>query len=171
VRFSPGVPEALRRVADSLAVLPASAPGPELVTTAEQPILAQLPSGEVRELVVSAPFFDGDAAALRAICERFQPKKVSLALQPKDAVANGAAISDLLGEYGGQAKAIESDRYHHGKLIEWVTEDGRFALTGSPNVSRSALLRTLADRGNCELALVEQIARDVADTRAVERPG
>src|SRR5207248_650754 len=48
-----------------------------------------------------------------------------------------------------------SREYRHGKLIEAVDLDGnRWTLTGSPNLSAHALLRSAADGGNIEVGIV-----------------
>src|SRR5262249_21429771 len=138
VRFSAGIPEVLGRVAERLDSLPPTLEGPRLVSTADGPLLDQLPTGRVEELLVAAPFYERDAAALRGLCDRFEPERLYVALQPRDAVLGGSALASLLEERNGIARTIASDRYHHGKLVEWSDALGRFALTGSPNLSRSA---------------------------------
>src|SRR5262249_38458234 len=50
-----------------------------------------------------------------------------------------------------------SKEYRHGKLIEAVDLDGnRWALTGSPNLSAHALLRSARDGGNIEVGIVSR---------------
>lgn len=159
IRFSGGVESAFARVAGLLEQLPPSDVGPRLLTSRTQPILGQLPQLDsgVDELVVASPFYDRASTAFRALIERLEPERIRLLLQPRDIVASGDSLAVLLGERGEQAESIASDRYYHGKLIEWVTGGRRFALTGSPNLSSSALQRTLVEGGNCELAVLSEI--------------
>jgi hypothetical protein len=45
------------------------------------------------------------------------------------------------------------------------------ALTGSPNLSAPALLRTVADGGNCELALLTELDTDLTPGEGDAPPG
>jgi len=158
VRLSPRVEHALGNVAELLEQLPATEPGPRLLTTLEQPILEQLPlEAGVDELVVASPFYDRRGRALHELLERVEPKQTRLFLQPRDLVADGGVLAGLLADYGGEAETINSNRYYHGKLIEWSADGRRFALTGSPNLSWPALGQTVAEGGNCELALLDEV--------------
>jgi len=163
VRFSGGVDQSLNRVATLLEGLRGTDPGPRLLTSLEQPIIDQLPAVVgAEELIVASPFYDRAGDALRVLFERFEPRSTRLLLQPADLVADGGALAGLLTARGEQAETIADDRYYHGKLVEWVTDGHRFALTGSPNVSSPALRHTLADTGNCELALLSEIDESLA---------
>jgi hypothetical protein len=88
---------------------------------------------------------------VRALLDRFRPTSFRVLVQPRDVVADGHALSELVRDEGGSAEAIASDRYYHGKLIEWTSRDGRFALTGSPNLSQRALLKGLLE-ASCAFA-------------------
>lgn len=164
VSFSGAVENALERTADLLGRLPAVEPGPRLLTSLDEPILDQLPfSGTVDEIVVASPFYDRRGDALRTLFERFEPRQARVMLQPSDVVADGSVLAGLLTEPGRSAETIAGDRYHHGKLIEWVADGRRLALTGSPNVSAPALRLSLAEQGgNCELALLTEIEESLA---------
>ncbi|MFD0405397.1 hypothetical protein [Kitasatospora sp. NPDC127116] len=59
-------------------------------------------------------------------------------------------------------KSPYDDRYRHGKLIEWVVDGQRWALTGSPNLSAAALLRSVPDGGNCEIGVIWPVDRSLA---------
>ena len=162
VRFSWGVQDALARTAASLdAILRQAARvtdhGLRLVSTNAGPIIADLPQGPVEELAVCAPFHDPGATALRAICERLAPERLLISYQPGFTVFDGRALETLIGEYGGELLADSEKRYRHGKLIEWTTGGQRYALTGSPNLSSSALLRGILEGGNCELGLIAPV--------------
>jgi hypothetical protein len=163
VRFSPRVEQTLTNVAELLERLPATQLGPQLLTTAGTPILEQLPQeASTDELVVASPFFDRRGRALRQLFERLEPSTTRLFLQPRDVVADGGVLTELLGERNGHAETIDSTRYFHGKLVEWSVGGRRFALTGSPNLSWAALGQTLSDGGNCELAVLGEIAATLA---------
>jgi len=50
-----------------------------------------------------------------------------------------------------------TERYRHGKLVEWTMSDGRrYALTGSPNLSYAALA-TPEGAGNTEVAILSSL--------------
>jgi hypothetical protein len=159
VRFSWGIPETLARVAGELdALLEKTAEradlGIRLVSTSPGAILDQLPTERVEELAVCAPFHDPGATALRALCDRLQPGRLLVNYQPEYAKIDGPALEALLGGWKGQLTFDAESRYRHGKLIEWVIDGQRYALTGSPNLSSSALLRGVDEGGNCEIGLV-----------------
>jgi hypothetical protein len=163
VRFSPGVPEALGRVADLLdalldGALERSDPDVRLVSTSDGPIIEQLPAGPVDELAVCAPFFDPGTVAVRALVKRLRPGRLTVSYQPDLTQFNGPSLADLAAEFNAEIRQDREPRYRHGKLVEWVTGGQRFALTGSPNLSVSALLSGLDDGGNCEAGLITPVA-------------
>jgi hypothetical protein len=161
VLFSRGVPEALRRVAAGLAALHEQGeiahPHLRLISSNERPIMDQLPTGPVDELAVCAPFHDPGAATLRNLIERMRPRRLTVSFQPDFTVLDGQALADLVAELGAEVRLDDEPRYRHGKIIEWVIEGRRHALTGSPNLSASALSKSLKNGGNCELGLITPI--------------
>ncbi|MEV4400001.1 hypothetical protein [Nonomuraea sp. NPDC049607] len=161
VRFSRGVPEALRRTATGLAALRERAevvhPHLRLVSSSEQPIMEQLPAGPVDELAVCAPFHDPGAVTLRRLVERMRPRRLIVSIQPGFTEVDGQALADLVTELDADVRLDDEPRYRHGKLIEWVAEGRRYALTGSPNLSAAALSTSLENGGNCELGLIAPI--------------
>lgn len=165
VRFSDGVEPALIRTAELLEALPATESGPRLLTSLTAPILEQLPApaGGTDEVVVVSPFYDRHGSALAAVLARLRPRQTRVLLQPRDVVADGSALARLLEQPGRGADTIAGDRYHHGKLIEWVVDGRRFALTGSPNMSSAALERSMDVPGaNCELAVLTETRTTLA---------
>jgi hypothetical protein len=175
VRFSKGVPEALTRVAGALDTLVAAVAehtneDVRLVSTSAKPILEQLPTGPVAELAVCAPFHDPGAAALRALVQRLQPERLVIAYQPELTELDGPAVATLADELDAELRLDGESRYRHGKLIEWTTSEGRYALTGSPNLSGAALLRGLADGGNCELAIVTPVLESLLPEGSLVTP-
>ncbi|MEV7008899.1 hypothetical protein [Streptosporangium sp. NPDC051022] len=161
VRFSAGVPEALRRVANGLAALREQAepmyPELRLVSSSEQPIMNQLPTGPVEELAVCAPFHDPGAVTLRRLVERMRPQRLVVSFQPGFTELDGQALTDLATQLGADVRLDDEPRYRHGKLIEWVIKGRRYALTGSPNLSAAALSTSLENGGNCELGIITPI--------------
>jgi hypothetical protein len=164
VRFSWGVADALGRVAAGLdALLETTAKptdlGLRLVSTSTNSILKQLPPGPVEELAVCAPFHDPGAMALRELCKRLRPDRLLVSYQPNFTQIDGRALGALMAQYESELLCDGETRYRHGKLIEWVVNGERHALMGSPNLSSSALLRGMADGGNCEVGLVLPVGR------------
>jgi hypothetical protein len=158
VRLSRGAPEALSRVAGHIDAVSADAgptsDGVRLVSTSPGPILDQLPNGPIDELCVCAPFHDPGAVALRALVNRLRPRRLRMSYQPKLTEFDGAALAALAEEVDTELRVDAEERYRHGKLVEWAIDGSRWALTGSPNLSGAALLRELADGGNCELGVI-----------------
>lgn len=166
---------ALERVAGELEELPGDQPGPRLLHSLTAPITDQLPTPDepVDELVLYAPFHDGRLDAVRDLIDRLQPATWTAFVQP-DTVVDGAALQELADARGGRVTWIDrrptredgthrhDERYWHGKVAQWRTAAGEtWALTGSPNLSRPALMRAIGDGGNCELALLTSIAHDL----------
>jgi hypothetical protein len=162
IALGPGAPEALERVARRLDGIPASDPGPRLLDNLEAPILAAMPEQDAEEMICAAPFFDSGLTALGKLIDRFSPDQLSVLLESRTSV-DGARLVELLRRRGGELRWIlDEDRFHHGKLIEWVSEGVRWCLTGSPNLSGRALLESVADGGNCELALLTSVESSLA---------
>jgi hypothetical protein len=160
IRLGPGCEDALDRVADAIeADLTTTAPGPTLVHNLDRRIIDQLPSGPVDDLLIAAPFYDAGLHALRALCDRLDPGRLEICVEA-DTSVDGELLQRFADERGAMIKWIDSERYHHGKLVEW-RRDGRIAvLSGSPNISVAALMTSVADGGNCELALIDEDATD-----------
>jgi hypothetical protein len=175
IALSAGAPEALGRVAGQLAELPADMPGPRLLHSLDEPILEQLPSmaGEVESLMAYSPFHDAQLDGARALLDRLAPTGWKVFVQ-SDTVVDGPALQVLADERGGRVPWVtrrptradgttfHDDRYWHGKVAQWRTSSGEvWALTGSPNLSRPAILASIGAGGNCELALVPRIEHDL----------
>jgi hypothetical protein len=159
--------DALGRTADQLDALIVSAPvintTHKLVTTSNSAILSQLPDGRVEHLGLYAPFHDHDGAAMSALLNRFHPSTVSLAVQPGMTVMTPGALVSA-AKSAGAVLTIEGagDKYRHGKLVEARRGDGNgWTLTGSPNLTVAALLKSLEDGGNCEVGLISPITESL----------
>jgi hypothetical protein len=171
VALGPGATPALARVAERLDELPADEPGPTLLHSLHQPIAEQLPEGPVEDLVLYAPFHDTALAGTQALLDRLRPDAWTVFVQP-DTDVDGPALVKLAASSAGHVAwvsrhatrdghAVADERYWHGKLIQWRQGDTAWALTGSPNLSTPALLRTVAQGGNCELALLSELDTDL----------
>lgn len=156
VSVSTHVADALRRVGDLLAGFTPSDNSARLVETIAGPIIGQLPEGPVDELNVYAPFYDPNALALTALVDRLQPSVLRIGYQPSMTRINGAAVAAIVGTHG-EIRELPQERYRHGKLIEWVLEGQRWALTGSANISAAALLHSVSAGGNVELGVVAPV--------------
>ena len=155
--------DALGRTADQLDALIDSAPvintTHRLVTTSTSAILNQLPDDHVEHLGLYAPFHDHDGAAMSALLNRYHPSSVSLAVQPGLTVMTPSALVSA-AQSAGAVLTIEDagDKYRHGKLVEARRVDGTgWTLTGSPNLTVAALLKSLEDGGNCEVGLISPL--------------
>jgi hypothetical protein len=181
--LSSGCREALQRTATQLDSFPASSSGPRLVSSLNASIASQLPAIDqgVLELVLYAPFHDARVAGVRALLDHFNPASWTVFVRP-DTEVDGPALEALTRERQGRiawvaheahldGKLIADERYWHGKLIQWTTADGVWALTGSPNLSASALLRSVVDGGNCELAVLSRLDGDITPPEGDAPPG
>lgn len=163
VRFSWGVPEALSRVAAQIdALLEKTAEytneDVRLVSSSAGAIIDQLPNGPVDELGVSAPFHDPGALTLRTLVERLRPNLLRISYQPRFTQLDGPAVAALVDQNNAELRCDTETHYRHGKLIEWSSGGVRQALTGSPNLSGAALLRSLQEGGNCELGVIAPVS-------------
>src|SRR5699024_8475576 len=138
-----------------------------IVASWDGALIDQLPVGPVDELRLTAAFHDPNAEAIRQLLARMRPKNLHLAVQARRTVINPAALDRILKAHQQQHKmevVVHNDsmtskdgreRYRHGKLIEWATDDGNaWSLTGSPNLSVAALLGTPSEGHNHELAIL-----------------
>lgn len=141
-----------------------------LRSSIEDPILEQLRRdvvGAVDELITHAPFHDADCAALRALVERFQPKRTRLLLTDATS-ADPASILKVMNDVPNpvlervQVKS-EPGTYIHAKWVHLIQGDSETLLTGSANLSRTALLRSAED-GNIELGIITHGERGAFDS-------
>lgn len=117
-------------------------------------LLGQLPTDDAHpSLRLTAPFFDAQAAAVRALIKRLQPDEVHLAIQPTLSQYDGRTLIDATATVPTvRFRFLAEDRTYHGKLVEWDTSTGTtVALTGSANLSAAAMLTATVNGGNCEL--------------------
>lgn len=126
------------------------------------PLLDQLAQAigteSVQRITVVTPFLDKQARAVAELYHCFQPAELRLILQQDRAVGDVAALAGL------QAQGIpltlyhfgENSRYLHAKLLLLQTETAVYALSGSANCTRPALLDTPEMQGNVETALLRR---------------
>ncbi|RLK23350.1 hypothetical protein DER29_1210 [Micromonospora sp. M71_S20] len=121
-----------------------------------RPLLERLPTDPIDELRLAAPFYDPPARAVSALVNRTKPRSVRVAVQPSIAMFDGAALVRATESTIDQEfRLLGPGPAQHGKLIEWDTTDGTTAgMTGSANVTTSALLLSTVQGGNCELAVI-----------------
>ncbi|HEY9475317.1 MAG TPA: hypothetical protein VIS06_15905 [Mycobacteriales bacterium] len=148
----------------------ASWPDVRVLGNLRQSLLEQLPVGPADELNLAAPFHDHGSKVIGALISRLRPSVVRVAIQPDWTVFDGRALvaaTDAVRHREFRLTASEPPQ--HGKLVEWRTGTGRFTtLTGSANLTGAALLRSVADGGNCELAVLAPSASSLLPTGAAQ---
>ena len=134
--------------------------GHRLVHTSTQPIIDQLPGGEVDHLLLYAPFHDERTDTVRELIARLRPARVTLAVQSGGrTVIQPTALRRVIAAAGVPVEIVEDtgERYRHQTLIEAVRPDGsRWALTGSQDLSVRALLTAAGKGGNIEVGVVSR---------------
>lgn len=168
--LDPPVAELLRTAWGQATWLPPSPEGPTAITTnLARPIhdrLRDVVTEPVDELIAHAPFHDADCAALRELIKSFVPKRVRLLLTDATS-AEPAAIARVLADAKKsiveqvQVKS-EAAAYIHAKWVHLIHDETETILTGSANLSRSALLRP-ADSGNIEVGVISSGSRGAFD--------
>lgn len=133
---------------------------PTIYSNLDRPLIEQLRDlapDPVTELVAHAPFHDADCAALHELITTFEPKQVRLLVTDATS-ADPAKIKRALGD--GPKRIIELVQakdepaaYIHAKWVHLIHPDTETLLTGSANLSRSALLRS-SSNGNIEIGVV-----------------
>ncbi|MGW9419996.1 hypothetical protein ACWGSU_01115 [Streptomyces koyangensis] len=128
--------------------------GARLLHNLQESLLDQLPLGPADELHAYAPFVDEAGGALSGLLGRLTPRRTILGLQPRWSSYDAGAIKRALGGFDAHIRFLEETRMRHGKFVEWQAGGRRYALTGSPNLTRAALCTSTRDGGNCELAVL-----------------
>lgn len=169
--IDPPVVELMQTAWGTATWLPASETGPPaVISNLERSLvdqLAELAPAGVRELATHAPFHDEDCAALEKLITTFNPSLVRL-LVTNATSANPAAIERVLGQVRSTAIELvevkdEPATYIHAKWVHFIHhDDSETLLTGSANLSRSALLKSSAT-GNIELGVFSRGPRGSFD--------
>jgi HKD family nuclease len=135
----------------------------KLLNSLQRPILEQvaevMDTEVVKRITIITPFLDRKAEALRRLFQLFQPGSLRLVLQQNQAVGDPDALENLadngvpLEMYGYP----DQGRYLHAKLFIFETETRAFALLGSPNCTKAALIgKTDKGEGNVETAFLHR---------------
>ncbi|WP_229402928.1 hypothetical protein [Micromonospora okii] len=115
--------------------------------------------GPISLLTVHTPFYDEDVATLGQLLDRLRPERLRVLLTP-DTSVDGERLAAVVSRPG---TAVSLDRvgvadaptaFLHAKIIHVVGNKREVLVTGSPNLSRRALLLPAAT-GNVELAVIE----------------
>lgn len=134
--------------------------GHRLVHTSAQPLADQLPGGEVDRLLLYAPAHDERTAAVQELIARLRPARVTLMIQSGGrTVIQPTALRRVIAAAGIPVEIVEDggERYRHETLVEAVRPDGgRWALTGSPDLSVRALLTPAGKGGSIEVGVVSR---------------
>ena len=139
--------------------------------TCAKGLLSQLPRGPVRELCLYAPFLDPTGQALADILGWFDPERTIIGIQENWTSYDGDAVLRAGGSRQIEIRILAERFPRHGKLLEWEAADGRHALTGSANLTRSALTRATVDGGNCELAVLTPVRESLMPEGTVTGTG
>jgi hypothetical protein len=164
------VAERFRVLESTLAVAdwPASAPATSpLLHNLERPIADQLfdrvhtEQKGVDQLLLTAPFFDADAAAVGRLLELFNPRQLALFVTKSTSV-NGKRLQERLDSLNADVRiaAYQPDQFVHAKLVGVISGGHGWLMSGSPNLSRAALTLSAEDQGNIELATLSEYAPD-----------
>lgn len=138
-----------------------STDGSTFLTNDQHPLLNQLVDrlpDSVRELHVTAPFFDKDAIALERLIDACRPQQLTIYVGESVSV-HGPSLSRVLSRFADvRLKRFEPRSFVHAKLIGVVADGRSLLLSGSANLSRAALLSTYTgpQRGNCEAAVLRE---------------
>jgi hypothetical protein len=159
--LDPPVVELLHTAWGAATWLPPAPTAPATIySNLDRPLIEQLRDlapDPVTELVAYAPFHDADCAGLQELITTFEPTQVRLLVTDATS-ADPATITRTLG--GDTNRIIELVQvrdepaaYIHAKWVHLLHPDTETLLTGSANLSRSALLRS-ASNGNIEIGVV-----------------
>ncbi len=110
----------------------------------------------VEELWIAAPFYDKEAIALQHLITTFDPKQLTLLVQPGRTSVEPASLKRVLGQFRGRGlvrpfATAPDTPYVHAKIYLIKMADQALCLQGSPNMSVSAML-TADPVGNLEVA-------------------
>ena len=111
----------------------------------------------VEKLTTYAPFHDADCAALAEVIKRFNPQKLRVLVSRKTSVDLNKLKFALSPHTDSEMVLIEvaddESTYIHAKWIHLVGRTAEVLLSGSANLSRSALLKGAAT-GNIEIGII-----------------
>jgi len=159
--LDPPVSELLQTAWDHAPWVPLNTTSPTAVrSNLDSPLIEQLRevvAEPVDELVAHAPFHDADCAALQALIDAFTPKRIRLLITDATS-ADPESIQRVIARVTNSVVErvhvkTEPAAYIHAKWVHLIHGSSESLLSGSANLSRSALLRS-ADSGNVEIGVV-----------------
>ena len=133
-------------------------------------IVHKIPHLAATELRLAAPFVDPSGQAVRDLVDRAAPSRLRIALQRDLSSYNGPALLDSTAAVEDvEFRDVDDQRTMHGKLIEWTDPSGGVtAVVGSPNLTSAALLGSVGEGRNCELAVAAPVRESLLpDTRTL----
>jgi hypothetical protein len=160
--LDPAAVELLQITWGTASWLPDTSPAPMATVrhNLDRPLLDQLAEvvdWPVRELVAYAPFHDPDCLALSTLIERFSPERATVLVRKDTSVDPRQLTSVLASAKRGGIEvlevAAEPGTYIHAKWVHLQGKNREALLTGSANLSRSALLQQATD-GNIETGVI-----------------
>lgn len=134
-------------------------PDVHLLHNLDTSILNEIPDLTAAELRLAAPFVDSSGQAVRDLVDRAAPGRLRIALQRDMSSFNGKTLLDVTATVDDvEFRDVDDQRTMHGKLIEWTAPDGgTTAIVGSPNLTSAALLGSVGEGRNCELAVAAPV--------------
>ncbi|WP_155976734.1 hypothetical protein [Nocardia sp. 348MFTsu5.1] len=121
---------------------------------------------KVNRMTVYAPFHDPDCAALSGLIERFKPRRLRVLIARDTSVDADRLIAALSKTQKSECLQVnvrdDPGIYLHAKWVHLEGAKQEALLTGSANLSRSALLSPAA-LGNVELCVISLGVRRVYD--------
>jgi hypothetical protein len=126
----------------------------------QSPLIEQLADAvdfDVDVATLYAPFHDPDCAAVSAVLNRFRPKRLRLLVTRNTSVHTDRLDAIIAATAGSTCEHLEirddPATFVHAKWIHLAGARREAMLTGSANLSRSALLSAAA-HGNIELGII-----------------
>ncbi|BCL16042.1 phospholipase D-like domain-containing protein [Micromonospora sagamiensis] len=129
-------------------------------------VTGQATSAGIDELILTAPYYDRDAAAVGQLLASLRPRRVRVLLTSTTKV-DGSRLAARLTASGAAVEVAyyAPDQFVHAKLVGAITGGRGWLLSGSANLSRAGLLHTANDHGNVEMAVLTSLAADEVRAR------
>lgn len=110
-------------------------------------------------LMLAAPYYDSDAAAVGFLISALRPSEVTVFVTDSTSVP-GEKLSEKLSQGVDSVHVLRytPDAYTHAKLVGVVHGDRGWLLSGSANISRAGLTLGLPEGGNVELSVLSEMS-------------
>lgn len=123
----------------------------------------------ITDIRIAVPYYDNELAALSSIRSSFPSANIHIylqlgkstfpeSLQVKNKIADDIQIFETI-----KAPDNGNSRFYHGKVFEFISASNSYMFYGSSNCTRSALLQSAEDSGNCECNFLIEGTRDDFD--------